>query len=64
MLLDRPIPQVLFYSHARLEAKRNALDAQSCFGTDLTSTPASIVGEMGIFNRPFAEACDKAVPLI
>jgi len=69
MLLDRPIPQALFYSHVRLEAKRNALDALSCFGTDLTSTPAGIVGEMGIFNtnahtRPFAEACDKAVPLI
>jgi hypothetical protein len=34
MLLDRPIPKALFYSHVRLEAKRNALDALSCFGTD------------------------------
>ena len=29
MLLDRPIPKALFYSHVRLEAKRNALDALS-----------------------------------
>ena len=34
MLRDRPIPKALFYSHVRLEAKRNALDALSCFGTD------------------------------
>ena len=39
MLFDRPIPRALFYSHARLEAKRNALDAY-CFGTDRTSTLA------------------------
>lgn len=41
MLLDRPIPKALFYSHVRLEAKRNALDALSCFGTDRTSTQAA-----------------------
>src|SRR5580765_3155476 len=41
MLLDRPIPKALFYSHVRLEAKRNALDASSCFGTDRTSTQAA-----------------------
>jgi hypothetical protein len=33
MLFDRPIPKALFYSHARLEAKRNGLDALSGFGT-------------------------------
>jgi hypothetical protein len=41
MLLDRPIPKAFFYSHVRLEAKRNALDAPSCFGTDRTSTQAA-----------------------
>jgi hypothetical protein len=29
MLLDRPIPRALFYSHVRLEAKGNASDALS-----------------------------------
>jgi hypothetical protein len=41
MLLDRPIPKALFYSHVRLEAKHNSLDALSCFGTDRTSTQAA-----------------------
>jgi hypothetical protein len=41
MLLDRPIPKALFYSHVRPETKRNALDALSCFGTDRTSTQAA-----------------------
>jgi hypothetical protein len=41
MLLDRPIPKALFYCHVRLEAKRNALNALSCFGTDRTSTQAA-----------------------
>jgi len=44
MLLDRPIPKALFLEKSagkRLEAKRNALDALSCFGTDRTSTQAA-----------------------
>jgi hypothetical protein len=41
MLLDRPIHKALFSSHVRLEAKRNALDALSCFGTDRISAQAA-----------------------
>jgi hypothetical protein len=37
MLLDRPIPKALFYSHVRLEAKRNALDAR------LASVPTELL---------------------